>query len=249
MGATDFDVPLSAGPGLGGCLTGDCGLVQIAATVVWTVDEPRAFVAMSADGPGTIAQALERAFTASAIQVTARRALDTVLVVGGPQTDAAAGQARERLRIDLTSALNARLTVLGLGISAQRVDLAVSLPEAAKPAFAAVLSAGQTAERAVAEARSGAERLRQDAAQARTQRLAQATANASEIVSHARVVSDSIVALAQERDPERAYLMRERLYRDRVEAVLHHAGQVVMVSPQTPLMVWWMQLWPTGGKP
>ena len=85
----------------------------------------------------------------------------------------------------------------------RRIDLALCSPEAAKPAFAAVLSAGQAAERQVAEARAGAERLRQEAAQARAQRLAQATAVASELISHARVATAAILSLAQERDPER----------------------------------------------
>jgi regulator of protease activity HflC (stomatin/prohibitin superfamily) len=244
-----YEVGFPAANGSNGCLTGDLGLVHLTATVVWTVDDPGDFVAAGGDGAGTISQALERAFTASAIAVVARRSIGSVLVVGSPQGDPSAAQSRERLRTELATELNARLAALRLGLIAQRIDLALSLPEAAKPAFAAVLSAGQAAERQVAEARAGAERQRQDAAQARTQRLAQATALASELISHARVSTAFILSLAQERDPERQYLMRERIYRDHVEAVLRHAAQLILVSPQTPLMVWWMQLWQPGGKP
>lgn len=244
-----YEVAFPPGSGTNGCLTGDLGLVHLTATVVWTVVDPGEFVAAGADGPGTISQALERSFTASAIAVAARRSIESVLVVGAAQPDPAAAQSRERVRTELTEGLNARLAGLQLGITARRIDLALSLPEAAKPAFAAVLSAGQAAERQVAEARAGAERQRQEAAQARSQRLTQATAVASELISHARVATAAILSLAQERDPERQYLMRERIFRDRVEAVLHHAAQVILVSPHTPLMVWWMRLWPSAGKP
>ncbi len=244
-----YAVAFPAGSGANGCLTGDLGLVHLTATVVWTVVDPGEFVAACADGPGTISQALERSFTASAIAVTARRSSESVLVVGAAQADPAAAQSRERVRTELTEVLNARLAGLRLGITARRIDLALSLPEAAKPAFAAVLSAGQAAERQVAEARAGAERLRQEAAQARSQRLNQASAVASELISHARVATAAILSLAPERDPERQYLMRERIFRDRVEAVLHHAAQVILVSPRTPLMVWWLQLWPSASKP
>jgi regulator of protease activity HflC (stomatin/prohibitin superfamily) len=244
-----YEAGLAPASGGNGCLTGDLGLVHLAATVVWTVDDPADFVAAGGDGPGTISQALERSSTASAIAVSARRSIESMLVVGVNQDDAAAAQSRERVRTELTAGLNARLAGLHLGITAQRIDLALGLPEAAKPAFAAVLSAGQAAERLVAEARAGAERLRQEAAQARSQRLAQATALASELISHARVATDAIISLAQERDPDLQYLMRERLFRDRVEAVLHHAAQVILVSPRTPLMVWWMQLWPSASRP
>ena len=244
-----YEIDFPAASASSGCLSGDLGQVHLIATVVWTVDNPREFVASGLDGTGTIAQALERSFTASAIAVVARRSIESVLVVGSAQANVAAAQSRERVRTELTEGLNARLVGLHLGITAQRIDLVVSLPESAKPAFAAVLSAGQSAERLVAEARAGAEHLRQEAAQARTQRLTQATAVASELISHARVRTDTILSLAQEHDTERQYLMRERIFRDRVEAILHHAAQVILVSPQTPLMVWWMQLWQPGSTP
>ena len=78
-------VAFPVGSAANGCLTGDLGLVHLTATVVWTVDDPGEFAAAGADGLGTISQALERAFTARAIAVSARRSIESVLGSGrGP---------------------------------------------------------------------------------------------------------------------------------------------------------------------
>jgi hypothetical protein len=118
------------------------------------------------------------------------------------------------------------------------------LPEAAKPAFAEVLSAAQQAERAVAEAKANAERQRQEASLFRFQRLSQAEALAKGLTSRARVATDTIVALAQERDPQKQVLLRQRLWRERLESVIRKAGQVVAVTRSQQ-----MKLWLSGGAP
>ena len=64
-----YEIDFPAASASSGCLSGDLGQVHLIATVVWTVDNPREFVASGLDGTGTIAQALERSFTASAIAV------------------------------------------------------------------------------------------------------------------------------------------------------------------------------------
>jgi regulator of protease activity HflC (stomatin/prohibitin superfamily) len=244
-----LDPPPAPSAGTSGCLTGDAGLVHLTGTVVWTVVDPGAYAATTRDGPGTLVHAMERAFAASAIAACARRSVDGTLVVGSEPGDGAAADARERLRGELLAEVNLRLAELALGVSAQRVDLSIELPDDAKPAFAEVLSAGQAAEKAIATARAQAERTRQLASQARAQRIAQAAADARETVSRARVDTVGIVALARERDPERQALMRERIYRDSLDTVLHQAGAVVIVDRTTPALVWLSQLWPGPAKP
>ncbi len=230
--------------GTAGCLTGDAGLVHLAGSVVWTVEDPIAYITITRDGDETRDRGLERAFAASAIAVCASRNVDGVLVVGSSAGDDRAVQSRERLRGDLLAGLNQRLSQLGLGVRAQRVDLAVTLPEAARPAFAEVLTAAQTAERTVAEARTQAERQRQDTVQFRAQRLGQASAFAHELVSRAKVATDSIAALAQEHDPDRQYLLRQRLWYERLEALLRKSGQVIAIPRSRP-----MKLWLSGNSP
>lgn len=227
-----------------GRLTGDAGLVHLSGSVVWTVEDPAAYVSATRDDLITLNRGLARAFASSAIAVCAGRNIDGVLVVGSADDDERAAQSRERLRGDLLLGLNARLDALQLGIRAQRVDVTAELPEAAKPAFAEVLSAVQSAERVVAEAKAAAERQRQEAALFRSQRLSQAEALATELTSRARVATDSIVALAQERDPQKQVLLRQRLWRERLESVMRKAGHVVVVSDSQP-----MKLWLSGGAP
>jgi len=227
-----------------GCLTGDAGLVHLEAAVVWTVEDPAAFVTATRGGEETLEHGLERAFIASAIGACAVRSVDGVLVVGSEAADEIAAQSRERLRGDLALALNARLAELGLGIRAQRIDITAELPARAKPAFAEVLSAAQAAERAVADARADAERMRQDALAFRAQRLGQAEALAKELTSRARVATDAIVALAQERDPGRQNLLRQRVWRERLEGILRKAGSVTALDRGRPV-----QLWLEGRRP
>ncbi len=120
----------------------------------------------------------------------------------------------------------------------------MELPAQAKPAFAEVLSAAQAAERAVAEARANAERVRQEASVFRAQRLAQAEALAKELTSRARVATDTIAALAKEKDPGKQTLLRQRVWRERLETIMRKAGQVVVVSRTHPV-----QIWLTGNQP
>ena len=95
-----------------------------------------------------------------------------------------------------------------------------------------------------AKAKANAERQRQEASLFRSQRLSQAEALAKELTSRARVATDTIVALAQERDPQKQVLLRQRLWRERLESVMRKAGQVVAVTRSQP-----MKLWLSGGAP
>jgi regulator of protease activity HflC (stomatin/prohibitin superfamily) len=154
--------------GSGYVLTGDNGLLQLRATLYYRVVDPYAYVLQE----DRLAAALERIVSASAVSVVARRDLDAILVAR-PELLSADQQVaikRERLRGDLAQEIERHLRELeaqhaGLGVEVARVDVEVAFPAAAVGAFNSVLTSLQVAERSMAEARTSAEKTRQDAQQ------------------------------------------------------------------------------------
>jgi regulator of protease activity HflC (stomatin/prohibitin superfamily) len=217
-------------------LTGDAGIVHFEATLFYRIADGRQFV-LSAEH---VAPALQRIFAGAATVVSASRGLDGILVAR-PERDTAAASAevatqREQLRGALVEAVNRRLVDLaadgsGLGIVVTRVDLTASLPESAKAAFDKVLDASQSAEQAVADARTFAAKTAQIATQARDKTLASAQAAAEDRVNQAKVKTAGIAALATAPEANRAALL-DRIYRDRVAALLAAAGGVTVVDPR-----------------
>ena len=149
-------------------LTGETGLVHLQATLFYRISDPAAFLLAAAHVPA----ALDRLFAASAVAVCASRGLNDILVAQpGAGGGATAAASRETFRTDLVRETNRRLDALarqgaGLGVRIDRVDVAVALPGGAKAAFDRILTASQTANAAVAEARTGrcAHRTRRDPA-------------------------------------------------------------------------------------
>lgn len=140
-----------------------------------------------------------------------------------------------RLRTDILTDVNARLQALasagtGLGIALDRVDLTVALPVSAKATFDAVLSATQTADRDLAQARTGAAQAMQSAAQSAAGILSDAQARAGEQVSEAAVATVPLKALAAGAAEPRPQLM-QRLFQDRIGRVLGAAAQIQVVDP------------------
>jgi regulator of protease activity HflC (stomatin/prohibitin superfamily) len=217
-------------------LTGDAGIVHFEATLFYRIADGRQYV-LSAEHVGP---ALQRVFASAATAVGASRGLDGILVAR-PEHDTASANAevaaqREQLRGALVDAVNRRLADLasagsGFGIVVTRVDLTASLPESAKAAFDKVLDASQTAEQAVADARTFAAKTAQIATQARDKTLASAQAAAEDHVNQAKVKTAGIAALASAPEANRAALL-DRIYRDRVAALLAAAGSVTVVDPR-----------------
>ncbi|KAF1072388.1 MAG: hypothetical protein GAK45_00220 [Pseudomonas citronellolis] len=227
----DYDGSLAndATAGSGYLLTGDAGVVQLDVRVFYSVDDPYAYVLQGAH----VEPALDRLVERNALQVCAARDMDAILVarpelVGG---DASLAERRERLRGDLQQGINASLAQLraagaGLGIQVVRVDVQSSLPLSAVSAFNAVLTASQLAEQTIASARTEAARQLQQATQAADRSVQVAQAEARERLTQARAQTASIVGLSQQHDPGLAL----RLYRERVPAILSHAGSVTAVD-------------------
>ena len=210
-------------------LTGDTSVVHFNARLFYQITAAKAYV-LSADH---VAPALERLFVASAVAVTARRDLDTILVARPDRNTSseAARAGRERLRGDLLAEVNRRLEDLAdqgasLGITVSRVDLVPSIPGEAKSAFDSVLFALQNAQTVVAQARTSAETATQKANQDRDRILTNAQAMAQERTTLARSRTASIMALSQEAPGLSSTMLSSQLYQEQVGPLFGHAGRV-----------------------
>ena len=218
-------------------LTGDGGVVLLHAVLIYRITDPIAYVLEREH----IAPALDRLFRAATVDLTAGRNLNDFLVVlaasGAGSDQNVMARRADVLRLLLDS-VNARLNTLAtagssLGIEVARIDMTPFLPPEAKTAFDAVLLATQAADRQVAEARTDAERRRQEANRERDQFLAAAQATAAERVSRANVDTARILALAHEETPQTRNSLLLREYRAEVSQILNRAGSTVLVDPKT----------------
>lgn len=214
-------------------LTGDAGPAHIEATLYYQVTEASAFV-LARD---RLEPALDRLFAATIAGIAAARDLDQLLVTRPEAaTSAASAEGREQLRGATVAALNRRLAALeasgaGLGVRIARVDIAAALPPTLKPAFEGVLGAAQAAEQAVAQARTAAAGISQAAERTRIEILAQATATATEQVTTARARTADILSLSKHAAEVPRPPLLDRLFRDRIAAILKRAGGVTTVDP------------------
>jgi len=236
-GTPNADFPLSsdARENVAFLLTGDASIVHLQSTLLlYQIADPAAYI-LAAEH---VAPALRRLFIASAVSVCAGRDLDTILVArpelaGG--SNAAANAGREHLRGDLMNAINRRLDELtragaGLGIVVSRVDLAASVSRGAKVAFDHVLIASQQAERDIAEARTLAASTALGANQDYDRILTVAEAVGTERVTEAQRRTAEIDALAEGSPGVSLTMLVNRIYFDRIGAVLAKAARVDTVD-------------------
>jgi regulator of protease activity HflC (stomatin/prohibitin superfamily) len=222
-------------------LSGDAGVAHVQATVVYAVVDARSWMVMRE----RIAPALERLTTAAIVAACARRRLEGVLVAhlesgnGLPSAATVDHQAqtqRETLRQDVASLVERGARELGLGLSISRVDLTVALPTSARAAFANVTTAESAAATEIAQARTAAERTAQEARSAADRMRAEAQSRAREVVAKARVATTALSTALAERDPVRRGLLIERLWHERVTAIVRKAGPLVALDPHAPPM-------------
>ncbi|WP_028081550.1 SPFH domain-containing protein [Solimonas soli] len=221
-------------------LSGDMSVVHLSATLFYRIVDARAYV-LSSDH---VEPALDRLFMASAVAVCGSRDLDTMLVAR-PELETAEGSARagrERFRVDLANAINARLADLerqgaGLGVTIERVDLWPSIPQDAKAAFDSVTVAIQGAETAVANARTAAEKTAQQADQKKDRLVADAQAQAAEHVTTARARTAAIAALAAGAPGLRGPALARQIYADRIGPLLGKAAAVQTTNGEPRLIL------------
>ena len=229
-----YDVSPDPRQNAGFLLSGDGSVVHLQATLLYQITDPVSYLIAAEH----VSPALERLFVASAIAVCAGRDLDTILVArpeAGRNADDASRTSREQLRNDLVNAVNHRLENLaaqgvGLGITVSRVDLVPAIPSGAKREFDRVLVATQEAEGDIADARTQAERIMQRANQESDRILADATAKAAEQITAARTRTAAIEALAKQSPGLSRQMLINRIYYDRVGAVLAKAGSVETID-------------------
>jgi regulator of protease activity HflC (stomatin/prohibitin superfamily) len=217
-------------------LTADSGVVRLQASIFYQITDAAAYL-LAAEH---VRSALQRLLAASAVAVCAGRELDSILIARAP-TEADAertpGARQERFRTDLVRALNLRLVALaaagaGLGVTVSRVDLTASLPAVAKGAFDQVLTASQAADRQLAEARADATRIAQSAHQERERILADAAALAAERRTEAWTRTASVAAINPQYAGEARGALINRIYYERIAALLKKAGRVDAVDPR-----------------
>lgn len=215
-------------------LTAD-GVVHLAATLFYRIADPGDYMLQATHVPA----ALSRLTMASLISLSAMRDTDTLVVsrAGNDLTDADRGR-RERLRTDLVAAINRRLADLktqgaGIGIEISRVDLGAALPSDAKAAFDGVLVATQLADQNVADARSYAARTEQRAEQDRSALIANTNAAAAERKSIASTRTAAIDALAGAANGVSGAELLNRIYYERMKALLRRAKAVDAFDPES----------------
>jgi modulator of FtsH protease HflK len=222
-------------------LTGDGNVVLLNATLFYRISDPIAFALAESH----VAAALDRAFRAAAVGVTASRNLNDFLVVqnrvagGAVEADAQAVTAlRSEVRASMLASTNARLQQLAalgssLGVEVQRIDMTAWLPPEAKTAFDAVLTATQAADRGVAIARTDAERRHQDADKESNRLLSAAEATAKELVTNAHVDTARIFAIEREETPQTRASLLLHAYRSDVADIMNRVGSVTLIDPQS----------------
>ncbi|HEX4502531.1 MAG TPA: protease modulator HflK [Scandinavium sp.] len=223
-----------AGAGAGYLLTGDSGVVQLNMQVFYRIHSPLRYVLQRSH----IDPLLDRLAQHAATLVAAGRDLDTILVARPEtlQNDSHAAQERSRLRSDLKQQIAHDLALLkgsdnDPGITIERVDVASSLPDNAVDAFNAVLTASQRAEQNIAQAQNEATLQLQKSQQQADRLIQQAQASSSEMHAKAEVATQTITKLAQVRATGSDAGMLQRIWREKISAVLSHAGQVITVNP------------------
>lgn len=216
-------------------LTGDGGAVLLGATLTWHVVDPVAYD----QAQSHVVPALNRLFAASAVTLAAGRSIDEFLAVRLAQdgADPMVQAQRQALRGELVKEINRRLTALDrlgtpLGVEVVRADINAQLPPDAKPGFDAVLAATQRAETELANARTQAALKLQTADREQDRILTQARAEAEETVGKARAQVATITALESGGDPVGRPGLLERLYRERIAAVLNQVGHITVVDPR-----------------
>jgi len=216
--------------GAGYLLTGDSGVVQLDVQVYYVITDPVAFVLQGEH----LLPALDRLTEHAAVAICASRDLDTILVARPEMVgnDSHIAERRERLRGDLRQGINQQLAALRAagsnpGIEVRRVDVQSSLPPSAVEAFNAVLTASQQADQNIASASNEAASAHQEAVQAADRTLQVSHAKASEQIAQASTETATVVQLANDHSPELLW----RLWRERMPAILAHAGGVTAVDP------------------
>ncbi|MFI5011242.1 MAG: SPFH domain-containing protein [Hyphomicrobiales bacterium] len=217
-------------------LTGDGGVVHLDAHIYYQITDPRAYVLAAMH----VEPALFRIYESSAVSLIASRELDDIMVARperpAEEASRAAGK-RQQLHLDLLTAMNRRLAELadrkaGLGVEISRIDLSAALRSRAAEAYNDVLTSIQGADQRIAEARTGAERSDQQAAQRHDQIIVGARAAAAERLSQATSQTAEVAALAEEMKTSSREALLTQVFNERIGPIMKKVGQVTAIDPR-----------------
>jgi regulator of protease activity HflC (stomatin/prohibitin superfamily) len=215
-------------------LTGDAGVIHIDGTITYAVVDAAQYM-LSRE---RVEAGLTRLFCTATVAACAGRTLDGVMVarpdLGKSSDQTEFAQSRDRLRGEIAKQINERLSPLGFGVAVGRVDLSANLPEQAKEAFIAVADAESAAATEIASAKTSAETTTQGATSDAEVRISNATADAEEIITQVHKATDPIAALENGKTSELRALMLERIYRERIETIIHKC-KVELIDGSRPV--------------
>jgi membrane protease subunit HflK len=201
---------------VGYALTGDRNVLHAALVVRWQVRDPVAATLRHAD----LAPLIDAAISAAAVQSLGEQSVDAVLSEG-----------RQALVLQIQRRAQARLDRVGAGVGLLAVELTdLSPPHQVKEEFAEVQGAFITAETRRREAEEYAAVQVPAARSDRGRLVSEAQAAAAAQVATAHAAAEAFRALSAEARREPGVL-RERLYREAIEAILKDAGAVRFVPP------------------
>jgi regulator of protease activity HflC (stomatin/prohibitin superfamily) len=232
-----FEISREARKNAAFLLAGDAGVVHLQATLFYQISDPATYVVAAQH----VAPALDRLFAASAVEVAASRPLDAILVARPVEAEAAAHSdrlGREQLRADLVRVVNRRIDRLaadgaGLGVRVSRIDVAAELPAGAKSAFDRILTVTQTADQTIAKARTYAAATALAARQEAHRLVTEAEAQAEERRTQAESRVAPIEALARQMNEPAGKALLDRIYYERIGALLRKAKEVDSFDPRS----------------
>lgn len=204
-------------------LTGDTNIVELQATVLYTITDPVEYLyGVSAEQDGTSRLFLIRKVTESVLsRLIAGMTIDSILAEGQSVLKRVAARESQDL-----------LDELGLGVTIQGINLIeISPPQSVKEFFNDYTSARQDRERLKLEAEGSAARSLPRARARANEILEEARTRASEVVSRARGEAERFKGLAAETARAPA-LTRRRLWLDSMARILATARKRV-VPPGT----------------
>ena len=171
-GSADRTLGAAPSDSLAQFLTGDQNLVNVQATVQYTMDDPKQYLFSAADPDRIVTRAAEAAITTT----LADQAIDSVITTG-----------KDALAILIKDKLQGRLKAYQLGIEIRSVSLTdLSSPPQVADAFTRAASARSERERLILESRTYA-----------NEKLSQALSESREATDKARAAHDRAIDLAR----------------------------------------------------
>lgn len=201
-------------------LTGDRNLVNVQATVQYTVSDPARYLFQAVSVDALVARAAEGTLAAE----LAVASVDWILTRG-----------KDDLRTRVAGRLRQLAQAYGVGILIERVNIsAVEPPPEVAEAFAAVVSAMREREQKVNEAKRYANKITAEAQGEARREIDQAEARRDQLINKTRGDTDRFASLLEKyrRAPK---LTATRMYLETMREILPRFRSKLIVDPESKL--------------